>query len=209
LKTIITLLFLIGSSAFQLKGQPVKKLSLELLNAVETNSNKHFNYNTNEHWYFEGRVGYRLNSYFESSISVGYQLRSYIYFAQFNQPYREAPLFMDRHYIPLALNIRLYLSEFFYEKLKLWVNKEKWDIYIQISLATITGHDVNDSRETDFRSQGAYVPFYKYPYVDVYNHMQISFVAGVRFNFNNHVGLFVEGGEGLLMNGLLGIAISF
>lgn len=91
----------------------------EELCLTSTNSKKHFNYNTNERWYFEGRIGYRVSRYLEPSVSVAYQERNYIYFAMFQQPYREVPLFMKRNYVLLAANLRLYLSDFFHETMKL------------------------------------------------------------------------------------------
>jgi hypothetical protein len=100
-----------------LHSQTEKKFAIEFVTATSTNSQKHFNYNTNERWYFEGRIGYRLSHYFETSVSAGDQERDYIYFAMFPQPYREVPLFMKRNYVPIAANVRLYLSDFLYEKL--------------------------------------------------------------------------------------------
>lgn len=190
-------------------SQSSKKLSVEILGSAFANSKKHFHYNTNEHIYYEARLGYSINRYLETSVSVGYQLRNYLYFAQFQQPYQEVLLSMDRHYIPVAGNIRLYLSDFFYEKLKLWKKQNNWDVYVQVGLATIKGHDVADPNETYFRSQGAYAPFYKYPYVAVYNRFQISYVGGVRLNLNESLGIFVEGGEGLLTNAVLGLSARF
>jgi hypothetical protein len=192
-----------------LQSQEYKKPTLELLGAVSTSSRKHFNYNTNERAYFEARVGYRLSPYFETSLSIAYQQRDYIYFALFSQPYREVPIFMKRHYIPVALNGRLYLSEFFFEKLKAWKKKGNWDVYTQIGLFTIKGRDVHDSREGEYASAGAYVPYYMHPYVHAYNRLHLSYLAGLRRNFSKDIGLFIEGGEGLLMNGQLGLSINF
>lgn len=206
-RKFLVLIILLLSTNSRLYSQFVRKVSLELLTATSTNSKKHFNYNTNERWYFEGRLGYRITRYLETSVSVAYQERDYIYFAMFPQPYREIPLFMKRNYVPIACNLRLYLSDFFYEKLKVWKASDKWDVYIQLGLFTIKGNDVHDSRESEFASQGAYVPYYKYPYVDVYHSLYISYIAGVRRSFGKTIGVFIEGGEGLLMNGQLGLSI--
>lgn len=181
---LIALCFLWSNMGSNSYCQSSKRISVELLGSAFANSEKQSTYNTNEHIYYEARLGYRLTRYFETSLSVGYQLRNYIYFAQFQQPYSEALLIMDRHYIPVSANIRLYISEFFYENLKLWKKRNKWDVYLQLSLLSIKGRDIPDPNETHARSQGAYVPFYKYPYVDVYDRFQISYVAGVRFNLN-------------------------
>lgn len=189
--------------------QQIKKFSVEIMGSAFATSKKHFNFNTNEHIYYEARVGYRLNPYFETSLSVGYQLRDFLYFAELPQTNDQVLLFMERHYIPIAANMRLYISEFFYEKLKAWKKQDKWDVYLQVSLGTIKGNDVSDPREAVLRAQGAVAPFYKYPYVDVYDRLQVSYVGGVRLNLNKSIGVFIEGGQGQLMHGVIGLSARF
>ncbi|HEX7847440.1 MAG TPA: hypothetical protein VF476_16680 [Chitinophagaceae bacterium] len=171
-------------------------------------SDRHFYYNGNDGMYYEIRIGYPINKYFEVNASVGYTERSYIYFAKLSNG-TEAPLFMDRYYIPVSANFRLNISDFFYEKLKLWKKQDKWDVYLQLGLVLLKGHDNNDPRESDFQSMGATVPYYKYPYVQSYGNKYPSYLAGVRYNFNTKFGIFIEGGDGSFATLQTGLSLRF
>jgi hypothetical protein len=184
-----------------------KKIIVEALAATSTNSTRFFNYNENDHFYFELRIGYRINRIFETNLFVGYKEKNFIYFAQGNG--NLLPLFMDRHYIPIGLNGRIYYTDFFYEKLKLWKKSGRWDVYNQVGIVILKGKDVNDSRENEFRNQGYYVPYYLYPYSVKYNKIYLTYLFGVRYNFSNSVGLFLEGGQGALNDLQIGAALKF
>ena len=191
-------------------AQETRKISVELIGSIAATSRKHFQYNTNEGFYWEARVGYQWNQYLESSLSAGYQLRYYGYFAQQQQPYAEIGLGMKRYYVPVAVNMRLNMTEFFYEKLKLWKKPGRWDVYTQVSLATIRGRDVRDmNAEKSLPAGGAYVPFFRYPYAQVYNRLHIAYVGGLRYNIRSGQGIFIEAGEGLLTNAVLGLSTRF
>jgi hypothetical protein len=183
------------------------KITVEALAATSTNSNRFFNYNENDHFYFELRAGYRINRFFETNLFVGYKEKNYIYFAQKNADL--VPLFMDRHYVPIGINGRIYFSDFFYEKLKLWKKEGRWDVYNQLGVVILKGKDVNDNRENEFRNQGYYVPYYLYPYNVEYNKVYLTYLFGVRYNFSNSVGLFLEAGLGALNDLQIGIAVKF
>ncbi len=196
------------SCPFILKGQDKqKKATIEILGAVLTNSARFYNFNETDHSYIELRAGYKLNDYFETNVFVGYKLKNFIYFAEKNG--NQIPLFMQRHYTPVGINVRIYLSDFFFEKFNLWEKTGQCDIYNQVGLAILKGRDVNDSRDNEFRNNGYYVPFYKYPYVVKYNMCYVTYLFGIRFNFSKNFGLFVEGGEGALNNFQIGIAGKF
>jgi hypothetical protein len=184
-----------------------KRVTIEVLSATSTNSKRFFTYNQNDHFYFELRAGYRVNKFFEANIFAGYKLKNYIYFAQKSANY--IPLFMDRHYVPVGINGRIYLSDFFYEKLKLWKKPGRWDVYNQVGVAILKGKDINDSRDSEFRNQGYFVPFYLYPYVREYNKVYLTFLFGARYNFSKNFGLFLEGGMGALNDLQIGVAKIF
>ncbi|HKC36071.1 MAG TPA: hypothetical protein VKB95_08410 [Chitinophagaceae bacterium] len=189
-------------------GQNVKNsITIEVLAATSTNSRRFFNHNENDHFYFELRAGYRINNFFEINFFTGYKLKGYIYFAQKNG--NLLPLFMDRHYVPVGINGRIYYTDFFYEKLKLWKKPGRWDIYNQVGVAILKGKDINDSRENEFRNQGYFVPYYLYPYVTRYNKGYLTYLFGVRYNFSKHIGLFLEGGVGALNDLQIGMAAKF
>ena len=181
--------------------------TIEMLASVEANSARFFNSNENDHFYFELRAGYRINKIFEVNIFAGYKLKNYIYFAEKNG--NLLPLFMYRYYIPVGINGRIYLSDFFYKNLKLWKKSGRWDVYNQVGVAILKGHDVNDSRDNEFKNQGYFVPFYLDPYVIRYNKIYLTYLLGVRYNFSKNFGLFLEGGEGALNTLQIGAAIKF
>ena len=54
------------------------KITFEILSATSTNSRRFFNFNENDHFYFEFRVGYRINKIFETNLFAGYKLKNYI-----------------------------------------------------------------------------------------------------------------------------------
>jgi len=201
---ILYLSFLLPPYLFSQKIEG--RFTLEALGATSFDSERWFNHNEEEgYFYGEFRVGYKFNKYLESSAFVGYQRRYYGYFAQ-AQNGSLYVLYMERHYLPIGINFRVYLSEFFYEKLKLWKKKGKWDIYNQIGFAILQEKDKRDSREEFYRNMGAYVPYYVYPYVQRDGQKFFIYVAGIRYNFSNAFGVFLEGGEGARSNLQIGLS---
>jgi len=186
-------------------GQNNSKISIEAISSVHFNSERHANENGDQNIYSELRIGKPINKYFEIHISAGHQKRSFIYYAQKNSV-GFLPLYMERRYIPFCINGRVNLSEFFYEKLHLWKEKGRFDIYYQLGVATLRGKDYLDEREDSFRSQGFYVPYYLVPYVNEYGKVYIINLAGLRYNISPHAGFFLEGGDGALMTLQLGFS---
>ena len=200
-------LFFLSCPLISIGQNTQKKIAIEVLTATSTNSARFFNYNENDHFYFELRVGYRVNKLFETNLFVGYKEKNYIYFAQKNADL--VPLFMDRHYIPIGLNGRIYYTDFFFEKLKLWKKEGRWDIYNQLGVVILKGKDVNDNRDNEFKNQGYFVPYYLFPYSIKYNKVYLAYLLGVRYNFSNSLGLILEGGQGALNDLQIGVAIKF
>ena len=163
-------LILVSCSILVIGQEPLifPKISVEVISAISTDSKRHFHYNTNTGVYYETRIGYRINKFFEVNLFVGYQLRNYLYYAE--KSGNQVALIMDRHYVPFGFNSRLYLSDFFYEKMNLWKKKKKWDVYIQLGAMQLRGKDINDDRDEFYKNQGYVVPFYAYPYQIDYNH---------------------------------------
>ena len=190
------------------QSQKVNGFSVEAIGSVFFNSERHANENGDQGMYYELRFGKALNKYLDVNFGAGYQKRSFIYYAQ-KASVGFIPLYMDRHYVPVNASVRLYLSEFFNKDLKVWKKPGKFDVYYQLGLSTLKGKDVFDDREEDFRSQGFYVPYYLEPYVQEYGKVYITNLAGARYNFNPHFGLFIEGGDGALMTLQIGISTRF
>jgi hypothetical protein len=208
IRTILVLLVYV-LACFDLSGQETKKsIRLEAIGSAFFPSDRHFYYNGDDGVYYEIRVGYPVGKYCEVNISGGYVKRSFIYFAKFSNG-SETPLFMDRFYIPVAASFRVYLSDFFYEKLKLWKKQYKWDIYVQLGLVVLQGHDKNDERDAYFQGLGATVPYYKYPYEQEYGAVYPSYLLGLRYNFNKNIGLFLEGGDGSFATLQSGLSFKF
>jgi hypothetical protein len=212
------LFFLIISCALFTKAQDSSfsnsRFAIELVGSVSPEgsltfeSARHFHYNENVGIYGEARISYRINSYFEAGLFVGRQKRFYIYFAQ-DQIGNQVPLFMERYYIPGGLNMRLYISDFFQEKLRLWKKQGRWDVYLQLGIVRLFGHDANDVREQEFSNQGYIVPYFKYPYVEEYGKIYPSYVLGLRYNAGRHFGVFIEGGDGALTTLQIGFRAVF
>jgi hypothetical protein len=171
-------------------------------------SKRHATENGDQGIYYEIRIGKSFKNYFEGNISIGYQSRSFIYYAQENSV-GLVPLYMDRHYVPVGVNGRIILSDFFFEKLGLWKKRGKFDVYYQLGIATLRGKDILDEREESFAGQGYYVPYYIVPYVQEYGKVYITNLAGLRYNFTPTLGVFVEGGDGALMTLQLGFSGRF
>lgn len=192
------------------KGQETlfrKRICFEFATAFGTDSERFSQFNTNADIFFEGRIGYHFRRYLEAIAFVGYQHKSYLYYAE--KSGNETLLFMDRHYVPVGVNARLYISDFFFEKLKLWKRKDKWDVYLQAGPAFTFGKDKPDSRESDLKNQGYNVPVYRYPYVNDKNKLYFTYLTGLRYNMGENVGLFVEGGLGSLMYAQAGLSVTF
>lgn len=202
--SILSLIILVALTSFGQKG-----VTAELIGSYHFNSERHSSENGDPGIYGEIRLGYRLSRYFEINAFVGYQERGFIYYAQFDNPWKLVPLFMNRQYVPVGANGRLYLTDLFFEKLRLWKKAGRWDVYNQIGFAVLKGSDKNDERDDYFKNQGAYVPYYLVPYRVEYNNFYITYLAGIRYNFNPKLGIFIEGGDGALMNLQLGISARF
>src|SRR4030095_8637681 len=200
-------LFCLSCSFISIGQEVQKKVVIEILTATSTNSARFFTYNENDHFYFELRAGYRINRFFETNLFIGYKEKNYIYFAQ--KDANLIPLFMDRHYVPIGINGRIYFSDFFYEKLKLWKKPGRWDIYNQLGVVILKGKDVNDSRESEFRNHGYYTPYYLFPYSVKYNKVYLAFLFGIRYNFSNTTGLLLEAGQGALNDLQIGASVRF
>lgn len=185
-----------------------EKIYGEAIGSVFFPSGRFFYHNGDEGIYGEIRCGYVINQHLEVNAFAGHEKRYYMYFARFDNG-NEVPLFMDRHYIPIGINLRLNLTEFFYERLKLWKKEDKWDVYNQVGIVTLRGKDFHDDRDAYFKAQGAHVPYYFYPYVQEYGKVYLSYLAGVRLNFNRHLGVFIEGGQGALTDLQIGISTRF
>ncbi len=184
-------------------------VKIEAIGSVLFDSKRWFNHNEEEGYiYFEFRTGYRFNKYLEANAFVGYQRRFYGYFAQ-AQNGSLFPLHMERQYLPIGINFRIYLSEFFYEKLRIWKKMGRWDIYNQIGFTVLQEKDKRDGREEYYRNQGAYVPYYLYPYAQRDGHKFLVYMVGIRHNFSNKFGVFLEGGEGARTNLQIGLSAKF
>lgn len=208
IKIYFVLLFLmcpfINNGQFFLKD---KKINLELLASEFAHSERFRNFNENDRSYTELRAGYRINAYFETALVAGYMRKDLLYFAQKNGTL--SLLFMDRRYVPVGINGRVYLSKFFEEKIKLWKKQGLWDVYNQFGVNILFGRDENDSREQAFRDQGYFAPYYLYPYVVRYNRLYLTYVLGIRYNVSKTFGLFFEAGEGSLNTLHIGLRAQF
>jgi hypothetical protein len=186
-----------------------KKTYVEGIGSFYFNSERHANDNGDQDVYGEIRIGYSANNYVSANVFAGFQRRGFIYYARFESPFRLVPLFMNRRYIPFGANLRIDITDVFYQKLKLWKKQGRWNIYNQIGFAFLAGKDKNDSRDNSFKNQGAYVPYYLVPYVVEYNNFYITYLAGLRYNLNKGLGIFIEGGDGALMNLQFGVSAKF
>ena len=209
MKQLIQIIILVSSTltASAQETTTQKGVALELVTALGTESARFTYNNTNADFFFEARIGYKMNQYFELMAVGGYQHKNYLYFAE--KAGNEVLLFMDRYYMPIGLNARVNISDFFYEKMKLWKKKDKWAVYLQGGPMVMLGKDKRDSRETELRAQGYNAPFYKYPYVIDRGRFYVSFLAGTRYNFNKNFGLFLEAGLGSLMYAQIGASVRF
>jgi hypothetical protein len=184
------------------------RIRIEAIGSVLFDSERWFNHNEEEDYFYgEFRIGYRFTHYIEANVFIGYEKRHFGYFAQQN-----ANLYlldMERHYTPVGINFRLDLSDFFYELLKLWKKKGKWDIYNQIGFAVLKEKDIRDNREEFYRNQGAYVPYFLYPYVERNGQKYFTYMAGIRYNFSKKLGIFIEGGQGAFKDLQIGISAKF
>lgn len=184
------------------------KFSVSVAGSVFFNSERHANENGDQDVYTELRVARRLGKYFEVNAAVGHQSRSFIYYAQ-TQNGSLIPLYLSRKYRPVAVSARLYLSEFFTEKLRLWKKPEKWDVYYQLGVATLRGSDRRDEREESFRQFGALVPYYATPFVEEYGKVYPAYLIGLQYNPGKRISIFAEGGDGALMTLQVGLSAHF
>jgi len=179
-----------------------------VIGSVFFDSERWFNQNEEENYFYgELRTGYSFNKYIEASFFAGYERRYFGYFAEQNG--NLFLLSMERNYVPVGINFRLYLSDFFFEKLKLWKKKERWDVYNQIGIAVMKVKDKRDSRESYYRNQGAYVPYFLYPYVERNGQKYFTYMAGIRYNFSKKLGIFIEGGQGAFKDLQIGLSAKF
>gem|GEM_PF-4474315 len=59
------------------------------------------------------------------------------------------------------------------------------------------------------KNQGYYVPYYFYPYVQWNGKKYMVYLAGVRYNFSNNFGIFLEGGQGAFTDLQIGLKARF
>ena len=180
--------------------------SLELNSSHLFTSSRLASDNGDQHLYYEARLGVPIGKYFELKGGASYQLRSFIYYAK-GTTGNLVPLYMERHYNPLNLAGRIYLTEFFLNSLKLWKTPGRWDIYFQLGISVLKGKDVFDEQEDVYRSQGYFTPYFQEPYIQEYGKVYTTHLIGLRYNFGKHVGVFLEGGEGPLTTMQVGLSL--
>lgn len=204
------LLFAFGISLFVFPSlAQKKKLSFEALTSTFFNSHRHEQSNGEQYLYGEFRIGLGISKYLDAHVFGAIQKRSYIYYARFDNPGALIPLFMYRWFVPVGLSLRLYLTDFFEKNLGLIKDGSKWSIYNEAGLALLLGKDINDSRDQFFKDQGAFVPYYLYPYIEEYGKLYMTYLLGVRRNFKGKFGVFAEAGSGALMYLQFGVSTRF
>ena len=204
------LLFALGLSLFVFPSlAQKKKLSLEAVTSTFFNSHRHEMSNGEQYIYGEFRIGMSINNYLDAHVFAGMQKRSFIYYARFENTGSLIPLLMDRRFVPVGLSMRLYLTDFFQKNLGLIKDGTKWSIYNEAGFALLMGNDINDSRDQEYKNQGAFVPYYLFPYVEEYGKLYMTYLLGVRRNFKGNFGVFAEAGSGALMYLQFGVSARF
>jgi len=169
----------------------VKRVSIEAIGSFHFNSNRHEYRNGDQGIYKEIRALYRFNKYIEGGAFIGHQWRSFIYYRLDANGYH--PYFMDRQYMPAGLNLRVYITDIFSEKVNWIRQKEKWEVYTSIILARLFGSDKRDPRES---SQDNI--FYLYSYTKEYGKIFSGVMLGLMHYPLKKIGFFLEGGEGAI-----------
>ena len=107
---------------------------------------------------------------------------------------------MHRDFVPVAVNFRVYLTDYFVDNIPLFKRREKWDVYNQLMLVRLYGKDTRDSHETAQDNI-----YYLYPYIHEYGSTYIGFMAGLAYRPTPHLAIFVEGGDGAISTLQIGI----
>ena len=175
-----------------------KGIAVEAAGMVFFNSTRLSFINGEQGIYKEAKVSYRFEKPFEVGVVAGHQWRSYIYYRITPRGY--SPLFMQRDFVPVALNFRVYLTDYFVDHIRLFKRREKWDVYNQIMLVRLYGKDTRDRNET---AQDNIV--YRYPYVHEYGRTYVGYMAGLAYRPTPHMAVFLEGGDGALATLQIGI----
>jgi len=191
MKFYLLVVFFICSQFISLSQDSLKRVSVEVVGSNFFNSERHAFENGEQGIYKEFRALYRINRYIEIGTFIGHQWRSYIYYKR--DGFGDHPYFMDRQYIPAGLNLRVYITDIFSEKLNWIRQKEKWDVYTSIILARLFGSDKRDPRES---SQDNIV--YLHSYVREYGKVYFGVLLGLNHYPFKKVGFFLEGGEGAI-----------
>ena len=199
--SIFTLSFLTKTVQPQSVNNSKAKFNVEVVGSAFTDSKRWFYYNGNDNVYSEIRFNVRFSKTVEAGIFVGHEKKSYIYFKQ--TPLSEVPLFIERQYIPAGIYGRINITDIFSEKLKWIKRREKWDIYNQVILAQMNGHDSKDERD-----DGQNI-FYKYPYVIPYGRIYFGLLAGIKYHITPKFSLFLEAGDGAMMTTQIGAGFRF
>lgn len=198
MKYIFLILFAFSSS--QSIAQVTNQgLAVEVAGSVFFNSTRLSSINGEQGIYKEGRVSHRFAKSFELGVLAGHQWRSYIYYRTPPQGGAQA-LFLHRDFVPVGVQFRVYLTDYFVDYLHIVKRREKWDMYNQLMLVRLYGKDTRDPNET---AQDQII--YRYPYVHEYGRTYVGFMAGVAYRFTPHTAVFVEGGDGAMMTLQLGL----
>ena len=192
-------LLLLTSICFTANAQVSNKgIAVEAAGTVFFNSMRLSSINGEQGIYKEAKVSYRFEKPFEVGVVAGHQWRSYIYYRITPRGY--SPLFMQLDFMPVALNFRVYLTDYFVDHIRLFKRREKWDVYNQIMLVRMYGKDTRDRYET---AQDNIV--YLYPYVHEYGRTYVGYMAGLAYRPTPHTAVFLEGGDGALATLQIGI----
>lgn len=172
---------------------------VEVAGSVFFNSARLSSINGEQGIYKEVKLGYRFKKPFEIDALVGHQWRSYIYYRVPPQG-GLSPLFIHRDFVPVAVNFRVYLTDYFVNTLGLFRRREKWDVYNQIMLVRLYGKDTRDPLETP---QDQII--YSYPYIHEYGKVYVGFMAGLAYRPTPHTAIFLEGGDGAIATFQIGV----
>lgn len=176
-----------------------KGIAVEAAGSVFFNSMRLSSTNGEQGIYKEVKISYRFDKPFEVGVLAGHQWRSYIYY-RLPPAGGYSPLFMHRDFVPVAVNLRVYLTDYFVDHIRLFKRRERWDVYNQIMLVRLYGKDTRDRNET---AQDDIA--YRYPYVHEYGRTYIGYMAGLAYRPTSHMAVFLEGGDGALATLQIGI----
>lgn len=190
IRTIIIPIILLVSYTGFAQSQYKKVFEAEINGSAFFDSRRHFYHNGNEGIYKEIKLSYGLNQFFELGLLGGHQYRSYGYFKKINNDF--VILFIDRDYMPIGINIRLNLTDFFVHELKWIKQKERWKVYTQVIPTVLLVSDKRDPRD-----DGKDI-LYLYPYVQPNGKKYLGFMSGIKYFVSKHLGFAIEGGDGAI-----------